>query len=61
MMARKVHDIYSNKGAWSVGDIITVKGVPKYYVCEIMPVLGPALKGLTVKIQKECIKRIFLK
>ena len=60
MMARKAHDLHSDKRAWRVGDVITVEGVPKYYVCDIMPVIGPALKGLTAEIQKEGIERIFL-
>jgi hypothetical protein len=61
MMARNVHDIQSNKGAWKTGDIVTVHGVPKYYISDVMPVFGPVLKGLSADIQKECIDRIFLK
>ena len=59
VMARKAHDLQSDKGEWRVGDIITVNGAPKYYVCEIMPVLGPMLKGITKNKQKRCIKHIF--
>jgi hypothetical protein len=61
LMARNAHDLHSDKDAWRVGDIVTVKGVPKYYVCEIMPVFGPMLKGITAIIHAEDIERIFLK
>jgi hypothetical protein len=59
-MGKKLHDINSDSKAWKTGDIITVLGVPKYYVCDVMPVLGPVLKGLTKQIQEESIKRTFL-